>query len=134
MKTKLPHYKSNEKLKIYSGAPVNKGFYDRNLNKAHKLYIKDKWQPPKPKIIKKTKNNTFIQKVDNYINDFKIIKQKFNLQEEEKEHKINVVEKYNEDIELEKIKMNNIFIDEMEKYYLPDFFDVTDNIINSIEE
>ena len=32
-------YNCEEKLNIYSGSPVNSGFYDRNLNKAKYLYI-----------------------------------------------------------------------------------------------
>ena len=32
-------YKPKEQLNIYSGAPVNQGFYERNLKKAKKLYM-----------------------------------------------------------------------------------------------
>lgn len=69
-------YKSNNKQKIYSGATVNKGFYDRNLPKAHYLYIKKNWKPPKPIIVKKMNKKTFNQKINKYMSEYKALKKK----------------------------------------------------------
>ncbi len=129
------HYKFEEKLKIYSGAPVNKGFYNRNLNKAQKLYTKDNWKPPKPVNIKKFKNETFNQKIDNYIHDFEILKEKYNLpQQSHKSQKIKIIERDYEEIEQKKINVNNILINEINKFFEINFFDITDDIINSMKE
>ena len=59
----LSKYK-NEKLKVYSGAPIKKGFYKRNLNKAYNLYIGQTWQPSGLQKVKKTQRETFSQKID----------------------------------------------------------------------
>ena len=133
------YYKPSQGIiNFYSGAPIDRGFYDRNLNKAHKLYVKKgQWQPPKPKKIKKiTHPKTFREKLDNYLKDYQIIKQKFDLQEKEKNTEINNSEKMDIETQLEKIKIinNNIFMKEMDKYSDCNFFNVTDDIINSLEE
>jgi hypothetical protein len=126
-------YKVDEKLKIYSGAPVNKGFYNRNLNKAHKLYIDDNWQPPKPKKVKKFKNEKFSNQLDNYMNDYKMLKQKFNFPQEEKEETI-VIQKDSEEFEEQKMILLNKITDNYDDYLERDFFKTTDNLINDLEE
>ena len=126
-------YKVDEKLKIYSGAPVNKGFYNRNLNKAHKLYIDDNWQPPKPKKVKKFKNEKFSNQLDNYMNDYKMLKQKFNFPQEEKEETI-VIQKDSEEFEEQKMILLNTISENFDNYLDKDFFKTTDNLINDFEE
>ena len=126
-------YKADEKLKIYTGAPVNKGFYNRNLNKAHKLYIDDNWQPPKPKQVKKFKNEKFSNKLDNYMNDYKMLKQKFNFPPEEKEETI-IIQKDSEEFEEQKMILLNTISDNFDNYLDKDFFKTTDNLINDMEE
>ena len=126
-------YKVDEKLKIYSGAPVNKGFYNRNLNKAHKLYIDDNWQPPKPRKVKKFKNEKFSNQLDNYMNDYKMLKQKFNFPPEEKEETI-VIEKESEEFEEKKMILLNTISENFDNYLERDFFKTTDNLINDLEE
>ena len=129
---KKPFYTLYDKVKVYSGAPVNKGFYDRNLNRANKLYIKDNWQPPKPKPIKNITKNTFSQKVNNYMNDYKILKQKFNFPEEEKQ--IKYVDKSYDQIDEEKIFIMSNIIDEGDKLYDQNLFKNTDEIIDSMKD
>ena len=126
-------YKVDEKLKIYSGAPVNKGFYNRNLNKAHKLYIDDNWQPPKPRKVKKKKIEKFSNQLDNYMNDYKMLKQKFNFPPEEKEETI-VIQKDSEEFEEQKMILLNNISDNFDYYLDKDFFKTTDNLINDLEE
>jgi len=126
-------YKVDEKLKIYSGAPVNKGFYNRNLNKAHKLYIDDNWQPPRPKKVKNLKNEKFSNQLDNYMNDYKILKQKFNFPQEEKEETI-VIQKDSDEFEEQKMILLNTISENFDNYFEKDFFKETDNLINDLEE
>ena len=126
-------YKVDEKLKIYSGAPVNKGFYNRNLNKAHKLYIDDNWEPPKPKKVKKIRNEKFSIQLDNYMYDYKMLKQKFNFPPEEKEETI-VIQKDSEEFEEQKMILLNNISDNFDYYLDKDFFKTTDNLINDLEE
>ena len=126
-------YKVDEKLKIYSGAPVNKGFYNRNLNKAHKLYIDDNWEPPKPKKVKKIRNEKFSNQLDNYMYDYKMLKQKFNFPPEEKEETI-VIQKDSEEFEEQKMILLNNISDNFDYYLDKDFFKTTDNLINDLEE
>ena len=129
---KKPFYTLYDKVKVYSGAPVNKGFYDRNLSRANKLYIKDNWKPPKPKPIKKVTKNTFAQKVNNYMNDYKILKQKFNFPEEEKQ--VKYVDKSYDEIDEEKIFIMNNIIDEGEVLSEQNLFKNTDEIIDSMKD
>ena len=128
------HYKSTDKLKVYSGGPVNKGFYNRNLNKAHNLYIKDNWKPPKPFVIKKSKNYTFGQKVDNYMNDYKLLKKKFNFSEKENENKLKIIQKDPNEFEEQKIFISYKIFDNTEKYSEKNYFKETDDMINSMKE
>ena len=132
--TSYKKYKPEEKLKVYSGAPVTKGFYNRNLNKAHKLYIDDNWKPPKPKCVNKIQNKkTFSQQIENYIKDYKKLKQKYNFQEEKKVETI-VIEKNSEEFEeVKEILLNKINEDE-NKFLEKDYFKVTDDIIDSMIE
>ena len=129
---KKPFYTLYDKVKVYSGAPVNKGFYDRNLNRANKLYIKDNWKPPKPKPIKKVTKNTFSQKVNNYMNDYKILKQKFNFPEEEKQVKYK--DKSYDEIDEEKIFIMNNIIDEGVGFSEQNLFKNTDEIVDSMKD
>ena len=128
------HYKSTDKLNVYSGAPVNKGFYNRNLNKAHYLYIKDNWEPPKPFIVKKPKKHTFAQKVDNYMNDYKLLKKKFNFIEKEKENQLKIIQKDPYEFEEQKIYISYKIFDDIEKFSDENYFKDTDNIVNSMKE
>ena len=135
---KKTSYTLYDKVKVYSGAPVNKGFYDRNLNRANKLYIKDNWKPPKPKNVKEITKKTFSQKVSNYLNEYKILKKKFNFPEEEEEKQIKRIDKYkdyNIEFDQEKIIILNKIIDDKENNFTEkNYFNITDEIINSIKD
>ena len=132
---KQNYYKSNEKLKVYSGAPINKGFYERNLTKAHNLYVKKDWHPPGPKMMKKTHKKSFNQKIDNYMNDYKLLKQKFNLPELEEETKeIPIIETNTDEFEEKKILISNHILDDLEIYFDKNYFMNSDNIIDSMKD
>jgi hypothetical protein len=133
MKTKT--YKSNNKQKIYSGEIVNKGFYDKNLIKAHYLYTKNNWQPPRPIIVKKMNKKTLNQKINKYMNEYKALKQKFNLPELEEETKESeIVDPNSEEFGEKKILISNKIIDGLEKYFETNKFIITDKIIDSMKD
>ena len=62
-------YKPKEKIKVYSGAPVNQGFYERNLNQAKKLYMTE-YDRLKQQIYKRKQDREFHDILDNYYNDY----------------------------------------------------------------
>lgn len=132
---KKPFYTLYDKVKVYSGAPVNKGFYNRNLNKANKLYIKDNWRPPKPKPIKKITKITFNQKIHNYMDEYKILKQQFNFPEEEKQ--IKFTDKNYNKLDREKLSIINKIFDEGDDFSQKENFnnfDMVDKIFNSMKD
>ena len=74
----LPRYKCDEKLNVYSGAPVNRGFYERNLNKARPIYLANCIQSPRY-YYRKKKDREFNKVLSNYYDDFNKFKNKFKL-------------------------------------------------------
>ena len=84
MRPTSSRYRCDNKLKVYSGSPVNSGFYERNLNKAKNLYS-NRTTP-----MKKTEKTTFkyyfatkkeklnfkqmIKMINNYLNDYERLK------------------------------------------------------------
>lgn len=127
----LSKYK-NEKLKVYSGAPIKKGFYKRNLNKAYNLYIGQTWQPSGLQKVKKTQRETFSQKIDNYMKDYKKFKKKYNFPIQ-KDNSI-IIEKDYDEFEAQKMILLNKISDNFDNYLEKDFFQYTDNLINYIDE
>ena len=127
-------FKPNEKLNFYSGAPVNQGFYKRNLNKAKKLYM-DEYDRLKQQIYKRRQDREFNEILSNYYNDFSKLSKKhpflqnydgFNKSKEPKTFDFN-------QYELKKKNINALFF----KYdnYENDFnFEITDELINSMND
>ena len=65
----LPKFRLNEKMTVYSGAPVNKGFYQRNLNKARTIYMNNYCKTPK-KFYRRRQDKAFNQLLNNYYEDY----------------------------------------------------------------
>ena len=61
--------KPTEKLNVYSGAPVNKGFYNRNLHKAKKLYM-DEYDRLKQQILKRRQDKELNDLLSGYYKDY----------------------------------------------------------------
>lgn len=68
-------FKADEKLNFYSVAPVNKGFFKRNLNKAKKLYM-DEYDRLQQQINKRRQDREFHEILSNYYNDFNKLSKK----------------------------------------------------------
>ena len=125
-------YRCDEKLRIYSGSPVDLGFYKRNLNKARYLY-QCRSTPKKKKIkstlidyIRKKKDNfNFKQMMDSYLNDYERLKKKFKFIQQEKTITY-------EDQQNKKKAMRNLF--DSFSYLDKDDFAQIENIINNMEE
>ena len=62
-------YNQNPKLNVYSGAPVNQGFYKRNLGKAKKLYM-DEYDRLKQQILKRRQDREFQNILSNYYDEY----------------------------------------------------------------
>ena len=122
----------NEKPKVYSDAPVKKGFYKRNLNKAYNLYIGKNWQHSRLQKTKKIQGETFSQKIDNYMKDYKIFQKKLNFPIE-KDNSI-IIEKDYDEFEAQKMILLNTISDNFDNYLEKDFFQYTDDLINYIDE
>ena len=122
----------NEKIKVYSDAPVKNGFCKRNLNKDYNLYIRKIWQPSGLKKVKKIHQETFSQRIDNYMKDYKIFKKKFNIPIQ-KDNSI-IIEKDFEEFETQKMILLNTISDNFDNYLSKDFFQYTDDLINYKDE
>lgn len=122
----------NQKLNVYSGAPVNQGFYRRNLGKAKKLYM-DEYDRLKQRILKRRQDREFQNILSNYYDEYnKLAKKhpylgKYGNYNEPKEQKTFDYNQY----EIKKKSINTIFFksDKNEN----DFdFKKTDDLIESM--
>ena len=126
---KLPINKSKEKLKVYTGAPVNRGFYQRNLNKARPLYM-NKCTDIAKKFYRRKEDRAFNQLLNTYYDDFNKIK---------KSHKILSKplkgQRSTFDFNLYELKKKNLsalFFNYDLKYNEDIDYSFTDNLINSM--
>ena len=66
----LPKFRVNEKMSVYSGAPVNKCFYERNLNKARTNYMNNFCYITPKKFFRRRQDKAFNQLLNNYYEDY----------------------------------------------------------------
>ena len=127
-------FKADEKLNFYSGAPVNKGFFKRNLNKAKKLYM-DEYDRLQQQINKRRQDREFHEILSNYYNDFNKLKKKhpflqnhgdFNKPKKPQNFDFNQYELKKKNISALFFKYDN-FENDLD-------FDVTDELINSMND
>ena len=128
----LPKYKLNQKLNVYTGAPVNKGFYERNLQKAKTIYMNKCCKTPK-KFFRRKEDRAFNQLINNYYYDYN----KF-----QKKHKFisqyqKPIKKQEDDInfnqyELKKKNLSVLFFTYDSRNNEEIDFDMTDKLINSM--
>ena len=62
-------FKQNQKLNVYSGAPVNQGFYKRNLGQAKKLYM-DEYDRLKQQILKRRQDRELENILSKYYDEY----------------------------------------------------------------
>ena len=118
----------------YSGAPVNQGFYARNLSKSRKLYM-DQYDRLKQQILKRREDHEFQEVLSNYYNDFnKLAKKHPFLKTYEDDNKTKETDPFDfNQFELKKKNINALFFkyDNSEN----DFnFDATDKLIESMDD
>ena len=99
--------RTKNKLNIYSGAPVDKGFYERNLNKAKTVYLTDNYQNPK-KYLRKREEKAFNKVLNNYFNDYKKLQEE-NFFQPKKTQNINHNSIDINKFELKKRSLNSLF-------------------------
>ena len=126
---KFPKNKSKDKLKVYSGAPINKGFYERNLNTAKPLYM-NKYANIAKKYYRKKEDREFKQLLNTYYNDFNKFK---------KSHKIlskplrDQTDTFDFNLyELKKKNLSVLFFNYDLKYNEDIDYSFTDGLINSM--
>ena len=128
----LPKNRLDQKINVYSGAPVNKGFYERNLQKAKTIYMNKCAKTPK-KFFRRKEDRAFNQLINNYYNDYN----KF-----QKNHKFipqyqKPIKKQEDNInfnqyELKKKNLSVLFFTYDSRNNEETNFDITDKLINSM--
>ena len=130
----LPKFRLNEKNKntIYTGGPVNKGFYERNLLKAKPIYLNNCCKTPK-KFFRRKQDKAFNQLINNYFEDYNKFQKahKFNQKKPLKRQESEI--DYNQ-YELKRKNLSIMFFnyDLINNENEEANFDITDNLINSM--
>lgn len=123
-------YRCDEKLKIYSGAPVNRGFYQRNLKQAKTLYMGDYLSTPSKYFERKNEDKAFNQILDNYYKDYNKISKKYKFGQDD-DADVEIID--NNLYQFKKKKIRNIF-----DLYVPkiddETFELTDELISNMSE
>ena len=128
----LPKYRINQKLNVYSRAPVNKGFYERNLQKAKTIYINKCCKTPK-KFFRRKEDRAFNQLINDYYNDYNKFQKKhkfipqYQKPIKKQEDNINFVQ-----YEIKKKNLSALFFTYDLRNNEEANFDITDKIINSM--
>ena len=126
--------KTNPKLNVYSGAPINKGFYQRNLNQAKKLYM-DQYDRLKQQILKRRQDHEFQELLSGYYKDYnKITKKLPYLSKSEDYEKLNTPKNFDlNEYELKKKNINAMFF-KYDKVENDLDFEFTDKLIESMND
>ena len=124
-------YDCDNKLRIYSKAPLTKSQYYRRLDKIRPRYLDEYYNTPKLNGRKEEK--TFTNVIRNYLNDYNKLKNKYNFIDDEPKENI---DKYkNLDLnqyELKKRNLNLLFFSYEEQDLEGINFDLTDNLIDGM--
>jgi len=134
MKRKNPSYKyqCDNKLKIYSESPFNTSQYYRKLNNAKPRYMNEYYKAPKYNSKRDDKNFNGI--LNKYYNDYNIIKNKYNVIEDEpleKEYTNYNRLDYNE-YENRKNTINYLLFSYDSPEIDENTFDITDALVNEM--
>ena len=126
--------KTNQKLNVYSGAPINKGFYQRNLNKAKKLYM-DQYDRLKQQILKRRQDHELQELLSGYYKDYnKLTKKLPYLSKTENYEEPNAPKNFNlNEYELKKKNINALFF-KYDKVENDLDFEFTDKLIESMND
>ena len=126
--------KPTEKLNVYSGAPVNKGFYNRNLHKAKKLYM-DEYDRLKQQILKRRQDKELNDLLSGYYKDYnKLTKKHPHLSKYENYDVPNPQKSFDlNQFELKKKNINALFF-KYDKVENELDFDATDKLIESMKD
>ena len=128
-------YQCDDKLKIYTEAPLNNYQYQKMIENAKPRYMNDYYNTPKYNRRKDEK--AFSNLLDNYYTDYKKLKNKYNFDGYEQTQETLPEEENNIDFDYEQfqIKKRNLYSLFL-SYDMPDIdeinFDLTDNLINSM--
>ena len=124
-------YDCDNKLRIYSKAPLTKSQYYRRLDKIRPRYLDEYYNTPKLNGRKEEK--TFTNIIINYLNDYNKLKNKYNFIDDKSKENI---DKYkNLDLnqyELKKRNLNLLFFSYEEQDLEGINFDLTDNLIDGM--
>ena len=130
--TLLPKYGLTSKKNVNSGAPANKGFYARNLQKAKTIYMNKCAKTPK-KFFRKREDRAFNKIINNYY---------YNYNKFQKKHKYisqyqKPIKKQEENInyhqyELKKKNLSVLFFTYDSRNNEETNFDIIDKLINSM--
>ena len=126
--------KTNPKLNVYSGAPINKGFYQRNLNQAKKLYM-DQYDRLKQQILKRRQDHELQELLSGYYKDYnKLTKKLPYLSKTENYEEPNAPKNFNlNEYELKKKNINALFF-KYDKVENDLDFEFTDKLIESMND
>ena len=117
-----------EKINVYSSAPVNRGFYERNLMKAKTIYMDNCCESMK-KHYKKKEDRKFNQLLNTYYQDYKRIHKILSKPiRKERERKTFDINQY----ELKKKNVSVLFFNYDLKFNEDNNFQFTDDLINSM--
>ena len=134
MKRKNPSYKyqCDNKLKIYSESPFNTSQYYRKLNNAKPRYMNEYYKAPKYNSKRDDKNFNGI--LNKYYNDYNIIKNKFNVIEDEPLEKeyINYNRLDYNEYENRKNTINYLLFSYDSPEIDENTFDITDALVNEM--
>ena len=126
----LPRFNYKEKLKVYTGGPVNKGFYERNLKKAKSTYMIDCFNSP-TSFYRKKRYKKFNQVIDNYYDKYIKTKIKYKLLSKslnkKKENKFDYKKKF----QIKKKDLNALFTYNLKDNEILDF-SITEELIKSM--
>ena len=126
-------YQCDNKLKIYINAPLSNSQYKKMIENAKSRYMNDYYNAPK--FNRRNNEKSFNNLIESYFGDFRKMKKKYNLIEQEQSQEENSEEKNYinyEEFHNKKNIINKLF----SSYDIPDFdeinFDLTDNIVRSL--
>ena len=127
-------YQCDNKLKIYTDAPLNNFQYKKMIENAKPRYMNDYYNAPK--FNRRKNEKSFNSLLDSYFSDFKQMKKKYNFLEPE-ETQEEYLEEQNNYIDYEEFEnKKNTLYELFSSYDIPDIdqinFDLTDKLVRSM--
>jgi hypothetical protein len=128
----LPKYRLTDKISVYSGAPVNRGFYERNLNKAKTIYMNNCCKTPKL-FYRRRQDRAFNQLLNNYYDEYNKFQKKHKFMKNPTKPVKRQENNFNfNQYELKKKNLSVLFFTYDLKNNEEMDFNITDQLINSM--